>query len=521
MKKILSFVTAVSVVSMLISSPVAYAAQNQAPDFANGSLSGKLTKDINGVYKYFNDNKAQFGVDSAENEFTKLSSNDDFLGFTHIKTQQMVNGIPVYGSEYIIHFNKDGQVYAANGKYNPSAKKAKVDKSKLITPAKASLIALSKFNFDSLEMTPTAKLYLYNVNNEYVPVYEVRVNFLSPAPGDWHVFVNAVDGTIVNQYNTISSAAVTLTGTGVLGDTKTLNGTSATVTTKNKGQTTTTTQYQLVDNTRPAAITTYTANNGTSLPGSVVYSLTTFINDKAAVDAHAYAGMVYDFYKVKFNRNGLDNKNMTMKSTVHYSRSYNNAFWNGTQMVYGDGDGVTFIPLSGALDVVGHEMTHAVDSNSANLIYQNQSGALNESFSDVFGTLIEFDKQPTKADWLVGEDVYTPNKAGDGLRDMSNPAATGDPDNMSKYVNTTSDNGGVHTNSGIPNKAFYLTASNANVGNDKAAQIYYRALTTYLTSSATFHDARVALVQAATDLYGASSAEVNAVNTAWSTVGVN
>ena len=521
MKKIVSMVTALSMFTLLTSTSVANASQNTAPDFVKGTLSGKFTKDIKGVHNFFNENKSKFGVDVAENELTQLASQADNLGFTHIKAQQMVNGIPVFGNEYIVHFDKTGQVYAANGNFDAKAKKAKIDKTKFIAPSKAALLAQAQFTFDSLQMAPNAKLYLLNVNNEFIPVYEVRVNFLYPNPGDWHVFVNAVNGNIVKQYNTISGVAATATGTTLIGEVNTLNVDKVTTTVKR----TTTTQYRLIDNTRPASITTYTANSGTILPGSVFYGTTASITDKAAVSAHVYAGNVYDFYKSKFARNGINNANMAMKSTVHYKLNYNNAFWNGSQMVYGDGDGTTFTSLSGALDVVGHEMTHGVNSNSANLVYENQSGALSESISDTFGTLIEFAYQPAKFDWLVGEDIYTPAKAGDGLRNMADPAAQGHPAHMSQFKvlpNTQAgDWGGVHSNCGIPNKAMYLTATNANIGMDKMAQLCYRALTVYYTSTTNFSQARAAFVQSATDLYGAGSAEVAAVNAAWDAVGVN
>lgn len=513
MKKILSILTSFAMMVFLIPTPVANASQSRTSEFLHGKLSGKLTKDMKGVQKFFNDNKLKFGVENAVNEFSELTTKNDDLGFTHIKVQQMVNGLPVYGNEYIIHFNKNSEVYVANGSYDPAARKTKFDKTKFMNPNEAIEIGKSQFKFDSLEVDPTAKLYLYNVNNEYVPVYEVTVNFLYPEPGDWHVFVNAVNGNIEHKYNGI--AYITGSGKGVLGDTKTLNLTQATV----KGST----QYQLNDTTRPAVITTYSANNLTRLPGSIVYSTSTVVNDPAAVDAHYYAGVVYDYYKAKFNRNGLNNNNMTMKSTVHYSRNYVNAFWNGSQMVYGDGDGVQSLALSGGLDVIGHEMTHGVDSYEANLVYANQSGALSESMSDAFGTLIEFYAQSSKSDYLIGEDIWTPNTPGDALRSMADPTLYGDPDNMADYKylpnNSAGDYGGVHTNSGIPNKAFYLTATNSAIGIAKAEQIYYRALCNYLTSSSDFSAARAALAQAAADLYG--STEVNAVNSAWTAVGVN
>ena len=488
MKKVISLLTAVAMV-VLINPEIAIGSQNKAPDFAKVQLSKQLSKDMKGVHQFFKENN--FGIEDSVNELTELKSSADSLGFTHIKTQQMVKGIPVLGNEYIIHFNQKGEIYAVNGNYDASAKKAKINKGHFIGESRALSIAKAQVIFDELDGTPTSKLYLYNINNEYVPVYLVSLSFLSPTPGNWKFYINAEDGSILKQANILANIATTGTGLGVLGDSKALNLDKVTV----KGKT----QYQLKDLTKGALIATTTASTGTRLPGSVVYSTTTTINDKAAVDAHYYAGMVYDYYKSKFNRNSLDGAGMAINSTVHYSRSYVNAFWNGSRMVYGDGDGVNAVALSGALDVVAHEMTHAVDEKEANLIYENQPGALNESMSDAFGAFIE--------------------------SDMANPAKYGDPDHMSKFVvlpNTQAgDWGGVHTNSGIPNKACYLIASNSNVGIIKAEQIYYGALSNYLITSSDFYDARLALVQAATDLYGQNGAEVAAINAAWDTVGIN
>jgi len=520
-KKLLSIITSILLVTFLIPQPSTNASQKKSSDFITGKLSNKLSKDMKGAQKFFNDNKIKFDIKDANNEFIELSKKDDELGFKHIKTQQVVDGIPVFGNQMIVHFNNAGEVYAVNGTFDSKARNKKADKTKFINENKAINLAKSQVVFDELEMEPTAKLWLYPINDSYVPAYEVRLNFLSPEMADWHIFVNAVTGEVVDSFNRLASVATTGTGVGVLGDTKILNIDKVTTTKKVRGNTTTTTSYQMKDATRPAIITTYTANYGTSTPGTIVSSPTNVINDKAAVDAHFYAGTVYDYYKTKFNRDGIDGRNMAIKSTVHYSRSYNNAGWTGTQMVYGDGDGVQFAPLSGSLDVIGHEITHGVDSYEADLIYQNQSGALSESFSDTFGTFIEFFAQPTKADWLIGEDITTPKIAGDSLRNLADPTKCGDPAHMNDYLNTTSDYGGVHTNCGIPNKAAYLTITNSSIGLEKAEKIYYRALTNYLTTSSNFLAARNALAQSAVDLYGADSAEYNAVISAWTTVGVN
>lgn len=506
MKKILLLLLVAIMVSTLIASPVVSASSDKDVDKANAFLGEK------------------FKLQNPDQNFMTMKVKTDELGYTHVKLQQVVNGIPVFGNEYVVHFDTNNNVYTSNGKFDDKAKNYKV-KGDFIKANDAIEIAKNEVDFTkgteiNQEDLFASELYLYEVNGEYVPVYLTRINWLhEDSFGDWRVFVDAVNGNVVDKYNAIeygkpgsrTETPATGTGTGVLGDTKTINlGLSSGT-------------YYLHDNTRTAmsGIFTYSANNTQQLPGSEMTDTDTLWNStvqKAGVDAHYYAGVVYDYYMNMFGRNSLDDRGMAIKSTVHYSRNYVNAFWNGRQMVYGDGDGVQSVELSGGLDVIAHEMTHGVDSYEANLTYSNQSGALSESLSDTFGTAVEYYAQPNKFDWLVGEDIWTPGTPNDALRSMSNPAAYGDPDHMSKYVYTTSDNGGVHTNSGIPNKAAYLVGS--NIGVDKMARIYYRALTVYMISSESFSQARADLLQSAADLYGANGTEYNAVKSAFDAVGV-
>ena len=307
MKKAISILTAMAMVVLI--NPVNVKASPSKPSsFVKVQSSEKLSKDMKGVHKFFKQNKTI--VEDSVNKLEEVKSNDDKLGFKHIKTQQMVNGIPVYGNEYIVHFNQKGEVYAVNGKYDANAKKTKTNKKQFIGENKALEIAKTQVKFDKLEADPTTKLYLYNINDKYVPVYVVTLSFTSPTPGNWKIFVNAENGDIVKKGNKISKAATTGTGAGVLNDNKSLNMDKVNV--RNQPQ------YQLKDTTRGNGITTYTAAKGTRIPGSIVYSTTSTINDKAAVDAHYYAGVVYDYYKSKFNRNSLDGLGMEIKSTVHY-----------------------------------------------------------------------------------------------------------------------------------------------------------------------------------------------------------
>jgi thermolysin len=233
----------------------------------------------------------------------------------------------------------------------------------------------------------------------------------------------------------------------------------------------------------------------------------------AAVDAHYYAGIVFDYY-YGLGRNSLDNAGGSIYSAVHYGTNANTAYWDGNTMVYGDGDGVNYIAMSADLDVPAHEFTHAVTQTTSQLIYSGQSGALNESWSDAQAVTIE------NTNWLIGDEIYTPNIAGDALRSLENPPLYGQPKNMSGYVYTTSDNGGVHTNSGIPNYAFYLFAT--NIGSRAiAGKIWYIASRDYMTSSTNFSGARAATLAACAALYGSASTYYTNLQNAWSGVGVN
>lgn len=215
----------------------------------------------------------------------------------------------------------------------------------------------------------------------------------------------------------------------------------------------------------------YDSGQTQNLPGTLVRSEgQSGNNDVATNEAYDYLGVTYDFFWQAYQRNSLDNQGLTLKGTVHYGKDYQNAFWNGQQMVFGDGDGEIFNRFTIALDVVGHELAHGVTETEAGLIYFEQAGALNESLSDVFGSLVkQFSRKQTadKADWLIGEGLLAEGINGKGLRSMSAPGTAYDdpllgkdpqPADMKGYVQTREDNGGVHLNSGIPNRAFYLAA---------------------------------------------------------------
>lgn len=249
------------------------------------------------------------------------------------------------------------------------------------------------------------------------------------------------------------------------------------------------------------------------------------------------AGASWRFYKDVFNRESVDNHGKTLVSSVHFSQGYDNAFWNGQQMVYGDGDGQIFKSFTNALDVIAHELTHGVTQFTAQLPYHGQSGALNESMSDVFGSMVkQWSKGQTadQADWLIGADIFTPNFKGRALRDMENPGTAFDdpvlgkdpqPAHMRDYVNLPddddNDHGGVHTNSGIPNRAFVLAAKAIGGRSwEVAGKIWYVTLTERLTSTADFAKCANQTISVARDLFPADPSIATKVAQAWVDVGV-
>lgn len=286
--------------------------------------------------------------------------------------------------------------------------------------------------------------------------------------------------------------------------------------------------------------TIYDAKFGTNLPGMQVRSEGDPPTGDAAVnEAYDGSGITYDLYSDIYGRNSIDGNGLKLNSTVHFGKGYDNAFWDGEQMVYGDGDEDLpvgerlFNRFTIAIDIIGHELTHGVTQYEGNLDYNNQPGALNESISDVFGSLVkQYQRKQTAdaADWIIGEGLFTSNVNGAGIRSMKAPGTAYDdcvlgkdpqPAHMKDYVTTLEDNGGVHINSGIPNHAFYVTARElGGYAWEKAGQIWYRTLTKKLTSKSNFQHAADLTYQAAAELYGEGSLEQQAVKTGWDAVGI-
>jgi len=280
--------------------------------------------------------------------------------------------------------------------------------------------------------------------------------------------------------------------------------------------------------------TIYDARHGEELPGVLVRGEgDPKSKDPAINEAYDGSGATYDLFRNVFDRNSIDDRGLRLDAAVHYGRDYDNAFWDGRQMVYGDGDGRLFNWFTKSIDVIGHELTHGVTQYEAGLVYRGQSGALNESFSDVFGSLVKQCKRKQKAeraDWLIGKALLTSKVNGVAIRSMKAPGTAYDdpvlgkdpqPGHLRDYQDVDDDNGGVHINSGIPNRAFYLAAT--EIGGyawEKAGRIWYLALRDRLRRTATFQRAAEITFHVAGELCGKGSKEQKAVRNGWKAVGI-
>jgi Zn-dependent metalloprotease len=277
----------------------------------------------------------------------------------------------------------------------------------------------------------------------------------------------------------------------------------------------------------------YTANNTEELPGEAVRAEGQGpVSDAAANEAYDGLGATFQFFKEVYGRDSVDGRGLPLEATVHYGSSYNNAFWNGEQMVFGDGDGVIFSRFTVALDIIAHELGHGVTGAEAGLVYMRQSGALNESMSDVFGSMVKqhaLKQTVDQADWLIGAGLL--KFPGQALRSMKAPGTAYDnqamgkdpqPADMAHYVNTRQDNGGVHLNSGIPNRAFCLAATAlGGYAWEKAGRIWYDTICDRsLPQTADFATFAAYTKKSATARFGAGGAEEKAVVDAWNAVGV-
>lgn len=470
-------------------------------------------------------------------KLSKLKTESDELGYTHTRYRLTYNGTPVHNSMVITHA-KNGKLISFNGNLSEitqpvnsvalneknslelALQKVNAKHYKWENKTEESLMRTS-FNNPNFSFYPKGELIIYPteekgiITNRYA--YKFAIYADEPLYGA-NVIVDAQNGKILAEENLIHTADVPATAKTRFSNVQNIMSDNVSAG-----------SYRLRETGRGGGIETYDLNTSTTYSTAVDYtntttSWTTTTIDQVGTDAHWGAEMTYDYYMVRHNRNSVDNAGYKLLSFADYGVGYANAMWNGFCMTYGSASNGGFT----GLDVCGHEMTHGVTGNSAGLNYSYESGALNESYSDIFGCCVEAFARPTNNNWLIGEDVGT-------LRSMTNPSAYGQPDTYlgTNWYTGTGDNGGVHTNSGVSNYWFYLlsqggTGTNdfsvsytvTGISRDSAAKIAYRALTVYYIPSTNYNSARNLSIQAAIDLFGPCSNEVYQTKRAWYAVGV-
>ncbi|WP_181795625.1 M4 family metallopeptidase [Streptomyces sp. WELS2] len=459
----------------------------------------------------------------------------DADGTLHTRYERTYAGLPVLGGDLIVHTAKSGKTEGVT-KANPAALKP-ASLTPRITAAKAEQQAVSTAK--SLGSAKTAadgaRKVIWAGSGKPVLAYETVVGGFQDdgTPNQLHVITDAATGKKLFEYQGIENA----TGKTLYSGTVTLNSVQS-------GST-----YQLTDSAR-GNHKTYNLARKTSGTGTLVANSTNVFgtgtastsssDQTAAADAAYGAAVTWDFYKSTFGRNGIKNDGVGAYSRVHYGNAYVNAFWDDSCfcMTYGDGS-ANADPLT-SLDVAGHEMSHGVTSNTAGLNYSGESGGLNEATSDIFGTGVEFfaNNASDPGDYLIGEKIDI-NGDGTPLRYMDKPSKDG---GSADYWSSTVGNKDVHYSSGVANHFFYLLSEGSGsktingvtynsptyngstvtgIGRAKALQIWYKALTTYMTSTTNYKAARTATLNAASALYGSTSTEYKAVAAAWSAVNVN
>ncbi|MDT0630417.1 M4 family metallopeptidase [Rubrivirga litoralis] len=527
-----------------------------SPQFLAGDLGVFTAAPETAAREFLTANAATFGFEAAPDVRLVRAERDD-LGLEHVVVQQEVGGVPVWGAESSLHIDADGRAYAWGGALHPGAEDVQIRPAfrgdRALAEARAALGPIeerasvpAEDDADAIDWTPTASLVVYPHDGAYVLAYHVRLFVDRPWPANWEVFVDAQTGAVLHRFNSIHtidpragrpapvgvpsagrapSSSPVFVGAPASGSGRSLYDGTVPLATERKGGT-----YRLRDKTRgPKYIRTLSAQGLNWAPGGEVTDRDnqfTRAAHRAAVSVHAAAARTIDYYQDTHGRSSYDGKDGSITSTVNFDFfpggvGFNGAFWSGEQMIYGDGDGETFSPLVD-LDIVAHELTHAVTRSTAGLIYENESGALNEAVSDIFAVMVD------REDYRVGEDSYTPGRSGDALRYLDNPERGDQPAHYDDRYTGSEDNGGVHRNSGIANKQAYLTMAGGSfrgqsvesIGRKATERIWYRALTRYFTASTDFAGAREGTLQATADLYGSGSKQYRAVADAWAAVGV-
>jgi Zn-dependent metalloprotease len=484
---------------------------------------------------FFSEFAGLLDIPDGPESFIPKSTMQDERGRTYMRFTQQRGGTAIYGKEVICEIKANGDLDLFMGRYTPASRPSTgaftLSSEAAIAAATGHISTLSRGNTENIDPRllanggrTVAERCWFDDGKKLHSAYFIE---LTPNLFErWHVFTDAESGTILRAHNAVCADGPSkANATDLLGQSRAID------TYLHQGT------YYMIDATRPmfdgansifpnntyGTILTLTANNSDLQNVTHNASIGNKWNDASAVSAHYFASLVYDYFRTTFGRNSIDGNAGSIVSVVNVTQggqSMENAFWNGQIMAYGNG-GPDFDPFAKSLDMAAHEMTHGVTENTAGMEYLNQSGALNEAFSDIFASMVD------RADWLIGEDITKvsanfPNGAMRSMEDPHNGTSQGawgwQPKHMNEFQNMpeSQDNGGVHVNSGIINHSAYLLAQ--QIGRDKAEVILYNALTTKLTRQSRFIDYRLAIIRAAQDIYGATEAQ--ACGTACDQVGI-
>ncbi|HEX6291399.1 MAG TPA: M4 family metallopeptidase [Herpetosiphonaceae bacterium] len=421
--------------------------ETSAPAYLHGALVADAGRDpLAATRAFFARYGDAWGVSQPEQTLRLLARDADRLGYLSLRFEQQVAGYPVLDTDLRVHISREGVLETINGRLQPNVQLLALRPQ--ISRA-AAVARTQQLVGGTLQGEP--RLGLARIDGADHLAWEIwRLDTQRPAR--WRLRLDALDGALLEQIDVLAFAR----------DRR-----------------------------------TYDAGQMTFLPGELARSENTPpVADEVVNAAHDHAKTVYDYFYAMFGRDSIDGAGMPITSTVHFAEGYNNAFWDGTQIVYGDGDAAMFAPLAHSLDVVAHELAHGVTERTARLYYSQQPGALNESFSDIFGILID------PANWEIGETVYTPEIPGDALRSAADPTRYGDPSLWGEYLyaSASNDSGAIHSNSGVLNHIAYEIAT--TIGRAKTAQVFYRTLAQKLTANSDFLVTRTMTIQACIELIG-------------------
>ncbi|MFI1357807.1 M4 family metallopeptidase [Streptomyces sp. NPDC020898] len=460
----------------------------------------------------------------------------DADGTLHTRYERTYAGLPVLGGDLVVHENAAGETAGVTKAHNAALKVTDLSPEVTTTAVEKQAVTLAKKAGSTESKASNApRKVIWAASGTPTLAYETVVGGLQEdgTPNELHVVTDAATGKKLYEYQGIETGTGKSLYSGTVALTTTLSGSTYQLTDTTRGSHKT---YNKARATSSSAGTLFTDADDTWGTGAASSSTT---DQTAAVDAAYGAQKTWDFYKDTFGRSGIKNNGVAAYSRVHYGNAYVNAFWSDSCfcMTYGDGEGNTH-PLT-SIDVAGHEMTHGVTSNTAGLNYSGESGGLNEATSDIFGTAVEFYAANSSdvGDYLIGEEIDI-NGDGSPLRHMDQPSKDGSSAN---YWSSTLGSLNVHYSSGPANHFFYLLSEGSGaktingvsynsptynsstitgIGRAKAVQIWYKALTEYMTSTTNYKGARTATLSAASALYGATSTEYAAVNAAWAAVNV-